>query len=592
MCARPASDHGGIVKQLGLTTLGLFLFLPLALPAMAAEMPDGETIVLNAEDIVELNVRTIQELLNLIPSLKAGNSSVSIRGSSAVAVFLDGMSLINTASGHRAVKWNLVSVEDIASLKIIKGGGAVAFGDNSSGGVIIIKSKSVDRTKAGLELEAGNQNYWRIRGNVSRKNGPWGTAFNGDFYSSDGFRRNGDKEQGRAGFKLSYAPESWFLWAGADAEAPTLAVDYGETHKGSAGLPWRPTPHARSRDEALGTSLNFKTLGWKNATSFTRFQNDYTNPDSRTYTKLRSWTVKEDLRKSFRLPWLGLINSGLLLSHTEAQGNKVLPVEEQSFGIFGQKSIRFKAVPISFNLGLRANVYSEFDSAINPEVKASWRKGMFRVEAAFQMTNNTPTIRQRYYETYSTKPNPGLGMERATNYSLGVTCSPLKWFTISATAFYNQVKDRITYMRGDDGVGRYENVGEAHLSGLDAFMSVKPFDWLIFRPSYTYLEAINDDTGLWLSAKPRHKFKADLQVRPIKGLMFGFQGTYCSEVYNNASNTRKSDAYFTLDLRGEYRMDKVRFFFHIDNALDEEYTYLDGYPAPPRTWQLGMGWDF
>lgn len=570
----------------------LLMFMLMFQTAIAAGTPDGETVVLDSKDIAELNVRTVQELLNLVPGVKAGSSSVSIRGNSSVAVFLDGMSLINTASAHRSVKWNLVSVDDIASLKIIKGGGAVAFGDNSAGGVIIIKSQNVDRTKASLEFEAGNQNYWRARGNASRKTGPWGVAFNGDFYSSDGYRRNGDKDEGRAGFKLTYAPESWFLWAGADAAAPTLAIDYGETRRGSPGLPKYRTPHARSRDEALGASFNFKALGWKNATSFTRFQNDYTNPDSKTYTKLRSWTIKEDLRKSFKLPWLGLINTGLLLSHTEAQGNKVLPVEEQAFGVFGQKSIRFRAMPVRLKLGLRANVYSEFDSAINPEVKATWRKGAFRVEAAFQMTNNTPTIRQRYYETYSTKPNPGLGMERATNYSLGASYSPLKWLTVSATAFYNLVNDRITYMRGEDGKGRYENVGEARLSGVDTFMSLRPFDWLILRPSYTYLEATNEDTGLWLSAKPRHKLKADLQVRPIKGLMFGLLGTYSSEVYTNANNTSKAPDYYTLDLRGEYRLNDTRFFFRIENMLDKEYLYADGYPAPPRTWQLGMGWDF
>lgn len=583
---------GITMKQFCFAVLGLSLLLLVAPAAMAAETPDGETVVLTSKDITERSVRTVQELLNLVPGVKAGSSTVSIRGNSSVAVFLDGMSLINTASAHKSVKWNLVSLEEIASLKIIKGGGAVAFGDNSSGGVIIIKSKRVDRTKASLEFEAGNQNYWRTRGSASRKEGAWGIALNGDFYSTDGFRRNGDKDEGRASFKLSYAPESYFLWGGADAAAPTLAIDYGETRKGSPGLPKYPTPHARSRDEALGASLNFKALGWKNATSFTRFQNDYTNPDSNTYTKLRSWTIKEDLRKGFKLPLLGRINTGLLLAHTEAQGNKVLPVEEQSFGFFGQKTLKLRPLPISLNLGLRANVYSEFDSAINPEVKATWRKKSFRVEAAFQMTNNTPSIRQRYYETYSTKSNPGLGMERAINYSLGASFSPLSWCTVSATAFYNQVNDRITYMRGDDGKGRYENVGEAHLRGVDASISLRPVKWLLFRPSYTYLEAINDDTGLWLSAKPRHKIKMDLQLRPIKGFMLGFLATYCSEVYTNAANTSTAPDYFVLDLRGEYRWGKARVFFRVDNMLDEEHLYADGYPAPPRTWQVGMGWDF
>lgn len=574
------------------TVIVICLSLFSAWPAMAAGVPDGETVTLNAEDIDSLNVRTVEELMNLIPGVKAGSSSVSIRGNSSVAVFLDGMSLINTASAHKSVKWDLVSLEDIASIKIIKGGGAVAFGDNSSGGVIIIKSKAVDRTKANVSFEAGNQNYWRVRGNASRKAGDWGMAFNGDFYSTDGFRTNGDKDQGRAGFKLSYAPEAWIKWAGADSSAPTLAIDYGETRRGSPGLPKYATPRARSRDEAVGASLNFKARGWKNATSFTRFQNDYENPDSNSETTLRSWTVKEDLRKDFKLPLVGLISTGVMASHTEAQGNKVLPMEEQAYGIFALKRLRFRAVPVTLNFGLRGNAYSDFDSALNPEVKASWKKGIFRVEAAFQMTNNTPTIRQRYYETSSTKPNPNLDSEEATNYSLGASVKPLDWLSASATLFYNEIDGRITYMRGNGGVGQYQNVGEAHLSGVEAFLSFTPYKWLVFRPSYTYLEAINDDSGLWLSAKPRHKIKADLQVRPMAGLMFGCEATYCSEVYTNAANTTKAPEYFIVDLRGEYRLDRARLFFRIDNLLDEDYLYADGYPAPPLTWLAGIGWDF
>ena len=103
--------------------LCLLFLLASSGPALAAVLPDGDAVELDSEVISEQKVRTVQELLNLIPGVKAGSSSVSIRGNSSVAVFLDGMSLINTASSHRSVKWDLVSLEDIASLKVLKGGG-------------------------------------------------------------------------------------------------------------------------------------------------------------------------------------------------------------------------------------------------------------------------------------------------------------------------------------------------------------------------------------------------------------------------------------------------------------------------------------
>ena len=468
----------------------------------------------------------------------------------------------------------------------------MAFGDNSGGGVILITTKRLESTQARVELSAGNQAYRRARANASFKGGDWGLGINGDYYATDGYRINGDTKQVKAGFKLSWAPEAWLNLAGPDSAAPTLAVDYGETRKGSPGLPGYETPHARSRADALGASLNCKALGWKNTTTFSHFQNDYNNPDSGLITELRTWMIKEDLRKGFTLPYVGLLSTGLMFSHSHAQGNKMAPKGEQSYSVFALKSYKLQAVPVTLNLGLRINAYSEYDTAINPEIKASFSKGIWMLEAAFQMTNNTPTFRQRYFETSSTIPNPDLGMERANNYSLAVNCAPLNWLRFSATPFYNQVNDRITYMRGNQGVGKYENVGHANLSGVDAAISFTPFAWLSFQPSYTYLMAINEDSDLWLSGKPRHKFKADLVLRPFEGLMFGIEGNYSSKVYTNAANTAWAPSYFTVDLRGEYNIGSASLFFRADNLFDEDYLRADGYPAPPLTWLVGMAWEF
>jgi len=557
----------------------------------AAPPPDGDIVVFSAADIKRMSVRTIQDLLNLAPGVKAGDSSVSIRGDSSVAVYLDGMSLINKVSAHKSVNWGLVALDDVESVKIIKGGGAVSFGDNSSGGVIVITSKKAARAKAGVEVEAGNHDYWKTSANVSQRAGAWGVSANGELESTDGFRPNDDEKHRRAGFKLGYAPERWLAWAGPDGQAPTLALDYGLSKKGNPGLPGYATPHARSRDEALGLSLNMAAKGYKSATSLTNFQNDFTNPDTAADTTLRSWTVQEDLRKSYDLPLLGRMAFGALIGHTAASGNKIADVDEQAYSLFANKKLGLKPLPLSLAMGLRANAYSRFDGALNPELRLSWTMGPARLEAGFQMTNNTPTIRQRYYETTSTKPNPDLGSESSANYSLGASYQPLQWLGGNVTVFRNNIDDRITYMRVG-GVGRYENVGQSHLGGVDASLSITPWAWLSLRPSYTYLEAIDDTSGLWLPAKPRHKLMVDMQLRPLDGLMLGLTVAHCSEVFTNAANSAIAPAYEEIDLRGEYQYKNARVYFRIENLADADYLYADGYPAPPRTWLVGLGWDF
>jgi iron complex outermembrane receptor protein len=103
-------------------------------------MEESDKIVVTAQEIEKMNVRTVSDLLNQIPGVNAGESSVSLRGSYMVKVILDGRTINDPTSGHRAVKWDMVSVNNIDKIEIHKGGGGVEFGDDSSGGVIYIVS--------------------------------------------------------------------------------------------------------------------------------------------------------------------------------------------------------------------------------------------------------------------------------------------------------------------------------------------------------------------------------------------------------------------------------------------------------------------
>ena len=116
---------------------------------------------------------------------------------------------------------------------------------------------------------------------------------------------------------------------------------------------------------------------------------------------------------------------------------------------------------------MRANFYSDFDDSINPEVKATWQSHTWHIGVAFNCANNTPSFHQRYNQTSSKLPNPDLGMETADNCSLSVSRQIGSALSVSMTFFYNQLTDRITYIRDDAGMGRYENIGEVTYKGGD-----------------------------------------------------------------------------------------------------------------------------
>ncbi len=548
-------------------------------------LADSDTVVIGEAEIKSLNVHSLAELLNLIPGVKASGRHISIRGSYKVRILLDGMSLRDPASG--AMKLDLVPFHQVQKVVVKKGGGSVAYGDDSSGGVILIYTRKLERTRFYAEASAGKFNYQDYKANLSYAGGGWGLALNGEYNYTDRFRRNYDKEQRRGGLKISYTPAGW-----QGTCPPTLAVDLGQVRKGNPGYLRYPTPHSRSRDDSLGVSLAWRNWGLASATSFTRFHNQSLNPDAGFESVLDSWSLRQDLRASPELPWLGRLHCGVLLEFSHGQGNNFDPRQEQSYGLFADKSLKLTSLPLTLQFGLRANFYSEYQTVLNPELRLAWNLGKVELKASAVKTNNVPTFRQRYFRTRTLIPNPELGPEEGVSYSLGASARGPWGLSGDLTLFRREIKDRITYVRGDGGVGQYRNEGRTRTQGMEVSVSFKPARWLEFRPAYTYMQALNLDTGLWLAAKPRHKVKADLVLRPWPGFMFGCLYTYSSEVYTRSDNKEKTGGYQKVDLRAEYRFNGWRVFGSVDNLFDEDFFYGDGYPAPPLTWILGVSREF
>ena len=559
------------------------LLLPCPVPAgEEGKSSQSDKIVITAAQIEQMNVRSVQELLNLIPGVRAGTSSVSIRGSSSVRVLLDGMPLNDRSS--RGVRLELVPFQQLEKVVVIKGGGGVAFGDDSSGGVVLFVTRKVEARRIYLEAAGGKLDLLWLRGEVSRSWRDWGISLSGRYRQDQGYRLNNDQEEKRLGLKLSYHPADW-----GQGRGPTLALDYGERRRGVAGYPSHPTPQARANSNSLGCSLTWSKGGLKSGTYFTRFRNHRINPERDIDSLLTTWTLKQDLGRTLRLPLLGKVQAGLMLANDHGQGSGLDARDEQSYALFMVKRARYR--DFSLRLGLRANLYSAFAAVLNPELELAWSRGGLRLFTSLAWSNNTPSFRRRYFSHSTLIPNPDLGMERSTNYSLGLSWQGPR-LGAEVSLFDNEIRDRITYVRGDSGVGQYQNLGETYLRGLDAAFSLRPLKWLELKPSYTYLEAKDRRTGLWLTSKPRHKVKVDLILRPRAGLMLACHYTYSSSVFTRTDNQETGPAYHLVNLRGEYRWERYRIFAELKNLLDQDYYFADGLPAPPRTWQVGLGCEF
>ncbi len=562
-----------------LLLLLLFFFLPPA--ALAAQ---DDKFIIDEEKIRASSARTIYELLNQVPGIKATDLSVSIRGSLKVLVLLDQRSINDLTSTYGGVRWDVVELDQVERIVILRGKGGVEYGDNASGGVIDITTKKIDRLQGSVEVKAGNHASREAKASVNRTFGALGVGLNTGYYETDGFReRNGDKKKGRIEARMN-TNTTGDLKIGASAF-------YWQEEKGNPGLPDYPTPNSRGKDQMASGVVNLKWKRFKAKTTANWGNKETRDPDKSLDSYLRVLRLGQEVSSPFDAGFAGMFNWGAGVEHATAASRGFDEKTEEKAFAYVTKAFGFSFLPVSLHTGLRGIYYSEYDNSLSPEVSLTYKRDAISGKLSLSRTVNAPSFTKKYRETSTTIPNPDLTIEKATNVSLTLAWEPDDRFSLSLSPFYNIIDDRITYVR-TGGIGQYQNFGEVTYKGVDAGISVKPLDWVSVQSSYTYLEAKDENTGLWLSAKPQHRWINVLEASPLEGLSAGLTATAISNAYSDSANTEKVAGVLIWDFKAEYGVGKFTLLLEIENLFDTDYLKLDGYPAEPFSWMVGMRWRF
>ncbi|HOY39070.1 MAG TPA: TonB-dependent receptor [Prolixibacteraceae bacterium] len=133
---------------------------------------------LNTYDLVQIPAISSSKLFNNISGIDVRNefgifssqTVVSLRGlgggQSGTLVVIDGTPLNKSESG--SVNWNMIDIDGIEKIEIMKGPGSVLFGSNAMGGVILITtSKPKSLFSADMSLGYGRYNTMETKLNTS-----------------------------------------------------------------------------------------------------------------------------------------------------------------------------------------------------------------------------------------------------------------------------------------------------------------------------------------------------------------------------------------------------------------------------------------
>ncbi len=172
-----------------------------------------------------------------------------------------------------------------------------------------------------------------------------------------------------------------------------------------------------------------------------------------------------------------------------------------------------------------------------------------------------------------------LAPEESLSYQLGLEIIGAGGSRLDISLYRNEISNLIDSLlyEGDEvsaltySVYRYTNIAEARTQGLDISYSASLLSGLDGDVSYSYLDAIDDNTGLKLTSRPDHQIQAGLAWSlPDDRTSLTLRAKWQSEEYVDADNDIESPAWHSLDLKFNFQYStRLKLFAGIDNLTDE-----------------------
>ncbi len=536
--------------------------------------------IITADDIQGMAFNKISDVLSRLPGINATDNSISIRGSTKVKVLLDGRPINDQLSHYGGVHFDLVNLGNVALIEIVRGKGALQYGDDASAGLILITSKKDVGYGGNIKTWFGNGSTSHVQANGRVQQGQWSTGLSFTHKDTAGFVDNDDHRQNQVGFRSGY---------GFGQGKIGMTVDYSEEKYGLPGRVEYPSPYYRKEKEFFTISVPV-TFNDIIATSFynkARQENHDSSRNLATFLKVQEFG--QDISNK-QTTSLGDVEYGCNFRWNRGLSTGFSGQTEQSLSVFGRHGYQFASWPVTISIGFRGNSYSEFARSLDPEFRLGFKQGNWTIGLSYSQANNAPSLSQRYERTPTKIPNPNLGMELAENYNLNWSLT-LPIVNLSGAFYHSRLTDKISYVLGSGGEGRYENFGKVTREGAELQISTSPWQHLTVGLNYTWLEATNEDTGKTLTSSPEHRATLELGYRYETLTIIG-EVEYKSKQYTRSDNSSSVPEILLANIRVEYGLSDMDLFGEVSNVGDHNYINSIGYQGDPRAWVAGLNYRF
>jgi len=606
--------------------------------------PATSVAQLTEQEIARRAVNTVDEAVDKAAGVQILNGQINIRGStgyvqglnSRVLLLVDGVPMNQGDRG--GINWDLLPVDQIERVDILKGAGSSLYGSAAFGGVVNLTTRDVP-TGIHARVRATGGAYadpphpeWRFRNTTGLEggvdlSGSYGTETAGGRVAigarhSDGYREQDERDHwqlaGKGRWQMTprtrldvsgawavdryQVPLSWCRrgeCADSGQVYQPFKVDTTElgartdSRKGYVSAQLRTVASERFAWQARGSWLRTHFIDYRrSATEF--------GVANRFGVEIRA-EAHPDAARTVLVGGEGTLSdvqSDVFGTHTQS--------ELGAYGESGQRIGRAH-VTAGARLDYLAVDAGSMTAVVSPRIGGTLPLAGGTLRASVGRGFRAPTMAERFVHTFALGfeviPNPNLRPETGWSAELGHTTPVLGAARIDAALFWTEARELIepqlilvvdTATMDTKAKIQLQNVTRARIAGLDATVLVAPIpDHLTAMLAYTYLA-----TRPILAFRPTHLLTLSADYAPA-----GSSGAWGAGAdFRYASRPRRIElegfvderrvAVKVLDVRAAWTHGPVEMRLLVANALNYIYNLVPETLEPVRTISVTAVWSY
>jgi vitamin B12 transporter len=552
------------------------------------DLPASVTLI-DRDQIRDRQAVGIAEMLRTVPGLAVVQSgspgkvvSVFSRGaeSNQALVLWNGMRLNDPYFG--GFDWAQLSTDGVDRIEVVRGPASSLYGSDAMGGVVQILTGSSHG--GALRLEGGEDSYGRLGGSWSGDVGRARIDIAGHSRRGDGAADNDFYDSDEATARLG--------WQVGRQASLGLMARYSQSEIGIPVASGTPTPRRTQEADALHLAIPFEADfgNWHLTASLSHldaglvfldpeavFSRSETDAERLRLRSVATYRANETLSISAGGDWenervTNDTNFGLNLDD-EARDN---------YSVFGEMQKTWGRLRL--DLGARQDEDEFFGGALSP------RAGLlFEASDGVQVFANygegfrAPSLGELFFPFFG---NVDLEPEESRTWEAGLRFTSGAW-RFEMAAFTSEFRNLID---SDPLNFTAINVGEAETEGLELAVSGRR-GIVSGSAQLTLLTTEDLATGESLLRRPETSGSVVVTVRPEP-----FSATLVTRYVGERDDLDPltflravNDSYFVADLAVSWRVSPSLLpYARLKNIADEEYQEVLGFPAPGRTFIVGL----